>query len=1072
MSDPRHAPADDAVQAGERRIRAILETAHDAFVAIDAAGRIVEWNRRAQRTFGWTREEALGRTLAPLLIPERYRAAHEAGLTRFLATGKAQVFGRVLQLAALTQSGEEIPVELTIAPVEVGMDGGDCLFAAFIRDVRQARSVEQKLRDSEALYASTLENLPLCVLRKDLDGRFTFANQAFCRLLGRDLPQIVGKTDFDFFPPALAQKYRSDDERILTTGEMFEDVERHQTVEGKTLYVQVKKTALHDSTGRTVGVQVTFWDVTQQKEAEDALRQSEKRFQQLADNIVEVFWITTADGADMVYVSPAYEQIWGRTCRSLYENPHQWLECIHAKDRGRVAKAFIEKGPLGQFDETYRIIRPDGKVRWIRDRGFPVRDASGRVYRIAGTAQDVTRQKRAEIALRRAKRQAESANRAKDTFLANVSHEIRTPMNAVIGLTELVLATPVSTQQRQHLQTVVSSAESLLAIINDILDFSKIEAGKLELDEVRFDLGEMLGDTLKSIAVKAHEKGLELTYGVRPDVPAFLVGDPVRLRQIVLNLVGNAIKFTNRGEIVLAVQCRERTDGQTALQFSVTDTGIGIPADKQEAVFRPFVQGDMSTTREFGGTGLGLSISSRLVERMGGKMWVESEPGKGSTFHFTARFDIVPGEAPTRLIAGRTTLRGLRVLVVDDNAANRSVLEEMLRQWDMRPALASNAEEAIEMLRSANGSREPLALVLTDAQMPGRDGFGFVEQAIAANLLGGAVVMMLTSGDRFGDLARCRELGIAAHLFKPIKPSELLDVIVDLFGMKLPSAEEMQAVAPAAARPLRVLLAEDSPVNQKLAVGLLELHGHKVTVVTNGREAVAALDVLAGAECPFDLVLMDLQMPEMDGLQATAAIRTREKGTGRRVPIVALTAHAMKSDRDRCLAAGMDAYVSKPIRTRELFAAVAELLPAGEAAEARAPSADIPRAASAASDEALPPAMPGPVDWAAALAAAGGDRGLLTQVLAAFLEESPRRLADMRRAIDAKDFPLLRRSAHTLKSSLRILGVREAFELALSLEQHGAEGRLDEAEGLLADLSQRLETIQAQVSAYLGAAAK
>jgi CheY-like chemotaxis protein/HPt (histidine-containing phosphotransfer) domain-containing protein len=388
----------------------------------------------------------------------------------------------------------------------------------------------------------------------------------------------------------------------------------------------------------------------------------------------------------------------------------------------------------------------------------------------------------------------------------------------------------------------------------------------------------------------------------------------------------------------------------------------------------------------------------------------------------------------------------------------------------MRPTLAAGADEALDILRSAAAGREPFALVVTDAQMPGRDGFGFVEQAIDGNLLGGAVVMMLTSGDRFGDLARCRELGIAAHLFKPIKPSELLDVIVDLFGMKLPSAEELQAVPPAAARPLRVLLAEDSPVNQRLAVGLLELHGHKTTVAGNGREAVAALDVPAGAECPFDLVLMDLQMPEMDGLQATAAIRAREEGTGRHVPIIALTAHAMKSDRDRCLAAGMDAYVSKPIRTRDLFAAMAEILPADAGAGAQ-PAAERSRPSMAATDD-WPPAISGPVDWEAALAAAGGDRGLLAQVSAAFLDESPRRLADMRRAIDVKDFPLLRRSAHTLKSSLRILGVHEAFELALSLEQHGAEGRLDGAEALFADQSQRLAAIQEHVSAYLGAAGR
>jgi two-component system, sensor histidine kinase and response regulator len=526
--------------------------------------------------------------------------------------------------------------------------------------------------------------------------------------------------------------------------------------------------------------------------------------------------------------------------------------------------------------------------------------------------------------LRFAKEAAEAANRAKSSFLANMSHEIRTPMNAIIGMTELVLDTKLTPSQSEYLAMVRESADSLLALINDILDFSKIEAGKLELHSGVFDLYEELGNTVKSFGLRAHSKGLELACRISPDAPVRLIGDAHRLRQIVVNLLGNAVKFTERGEVVLEVEVQSQSARDVLLHFAVIDTGIGIPADMLDKVFDAFEQADSSTTRKFGGTGLGLAISSRLAELMEGRIWAESDAGRGSRFHFTARFER-PGVNEAGAASEKPARVGdTKVLVVDDNATNRRILEEILGNWGMRPTAASGVREALKLLGEAYQSGKPYDLVLTDANMPELDGFELAKRVDEDKQLGSTVIMMLTSGDRPGDVARCEQFGVAAYLLKPIKQSELFDAIVAALGIV--SAED-DAAKPEAVqglvqpRPLRILLAEDSLVNQKLAVGVLEKSGHRVTVASDGVEAIAALE-----SREFDLVLMDVQMPKMDGFEATAAIRAKEKLSGGHVPIIAMTAHAMKGDRQRCIDSGMDDYVAKPIRAEQLFQTINALL--------------------------------------------------------------------------------------------------------------------------------------------------
>jgi PAS domain S-box-containing protein len=776
---------------------------------------------------------------------------------------------------------------------------------------------ENTLPQDANLLDALIRTSPVAIAVADKNHKVTLINPAFSRIFGYTPEDCVGRGVRELIVPLEGEASFQENADFVLSGNTVRGTMTRKTKNGTLVYVESYAVPVFAS-GEQCGIVAVYQDVTLRVIAEDALRQSEEVFRMLSATAPVGIFRTDPLGTP-VYVNSRLTEITGITAEQSLAN--RWSDSIHPEDRARTLERWIKAVQTGEdLIDEHRVVKPDGEIVWVAIRARWARESDGKLQSFVGVIEDITAIRDAHEKMRQAKEAAEAASQTKSEFLANMSHEIRTPLNGVVGMTDLALETELTQEQREYLDTVKLSADALLTVINDILDFSKIEAGKIDLEALDFGIRDGLEATLKTLAVRSDEKGLELLCEIAPEVPEVVCGDFSRLRQIVVNLLGNAIKFTDEGEVALKVDIESQTDASCVLHFTVSDTGIGIPAEKQESIFEAFSQADNSTTRKYGGTGLGLSISMRLVAMMGGKIWVRSETGRGSQFHFTVRMGVADSK-PVEVgsVAPPEILRGVKTLIVDDNPTNRRILEGMLKRWEMKSTSVEGGVAALSRLSEAQDAGEPYALVVTDMHMPEMDGFTLIERIRQRPELSAAIVMMLTSAGHRGDAARCQELGISAYLLKPIRQSELREAMARVLG-----APEKSGAIPLVTRYslgdardpstiLRVLLAEDNAVNQRLASRLLEKRGHRVQVVANGREALAVLE-----KETFDLIFMDVQMPEMDGFEATAAIRKKEQGSGIRQPIIALTAHAMKGDRERCVSAGMDGYLSKPIRVEEL----------------------------------------------------------------------------------------------------------------------------------------------------------
>ncbi len=1070
------------------------ETA-DAVIIMDLEGRIVEWSPAAAGLFGWSREEAVGRLVASLLVPDRLRDAFSAGLEQ-IKSGEptpGQVPHQRLELTSLHQCGEEIVIDLFVTHLQLP---GKSFFLGQARNLSFRRRLEAA--SSRQLVESQLQNqaTALSSMEDSLSESLQKSLDTLCSITGWPIGLALVPDREDRLLCTTNIWHASQDHRLAAirpesfqikakrdegfVGQIWHTGEPTWTSEldGKDplLPAEFTKLGFQSAFGfpvvadeETIAVLVFFaWG--EMNPAPQMLMVINNLRQQLGRMVERKLWIeerarlaaivdSSYDaiiGKDLkgriIAWNQGAEQIYGYAAEEVLGEPVRMLLPEGMEEEEPSVTDVLATGHRLKLFETKRRCK-NGSIVDVALTVSPIRNSRGRIIGSSSIERDVTLRKKRDRELRQAKREAEKANQAKTEFLANISHELRTPMNAILGMLTLSLGEELTEVMRDYLTTAHESAQTLLYLLNDLLDFSRMTAGHMELESEPFRLRETLDMAMKSLSLRASEKGLELVCHINPRVPNTFRGDAMRLRQIIINLAGNAIKFTQQGEVVVTVGLGSKRGNEVSLEFSVKDTGIGVPKSDRDRIFSPFTQVDASTTRVETGSGLGLAIVRELVENMGGTIGVDSELGRGSNFHFTIPLEVLPD---ARLSHRIEELIDLPVLVVDDNRTNQVILAETLSGWSIRPTVVGSAKAALKKIGEAEEAGQPYQLMIVDALMPEMDGFMLIEQIHQQpnGSAGPMLVLMLSSADRQTFKQRCENLDVSAYLEKPISQSVLLDTLMTLLKgppLSRDSFEQVRTVPLG----LSILVAEDTPANQKVIRAILEKRGHLVQIANNGREAVDWVK-----QGRFDVVLMDVQMPTMDGMQATQTIRQLSKPSQSEIPIVAMTAHARREDRRRCLAAGMDAYIAKPIDAAKLVQLVESVK--------RRPE----EKSSSESWEDFPPVVSSPthVNVDSALARMGGNETLVTELAQFFLEDVPQLVKDISRALKAGHAEAVERAAHSLKGLAANFDAETLATVALSIEQHGRNGDLEQAAAQHGDLRKAAGDVIQELQAYLDAA--
>ena len=1034
----------------------ISETLGEGLYVQDADGRCVYMNSEAERLLGWSRNEFLGMPVHNTIHTHSGEGQHVRGRDcRIMQRVKEEGSTRSDDQVFTRKDGSVFPVEVSAQAVL--RDGKvDGLVVAF-QDISERKKNELFIRLTQERLNLSLDGSNLALWDWDISADRVFLSDRWALMIGEERQEMTLSSE------QLFRRVHHDDMRML--GEQLEAV-----FKGKSEFYSVEfriennrggwtwihthgKVVERDANGRATRMTGTNADVTERKLSEEQLLKSETKLRTLYESSSDA--VMLLDDSGFIDCNPAALSMFGCATRAVLcaQKPASLSPTIQPGgpdnpegiDSNSLLKLHLGVArESGEHRYEWQYSRLDNGYTFDADVLLNAFELDGQQV-LQATVRDITERKKVEVAILQAKEAAEQASQIKSDFLSNMSHEIRTPMNGIIGMTELALDTELNGEQREYLSLVKSSADSLLHIINDILDFSKIESGKMSIELIDFSLEQLMRDTMKSLAVRAHQKDLELLLHVAPDAPRRLIGDPGRLRQVIVNLVGNAIKFTEQGEVEVEVKMlASKSPGHADMRFSVRDTGIGIPREKFKSIFESFSQADTSTTRRFGGTGLGLTISAQLIELMGSHIELDSVVGEGSVFHFTLSMEVVSAD-PAADYQQTGRIVGMPVLVADDNATNRRLLEEMLRNWKMAPTVVADGVMALaEMERAALAGR-PYPLALLDVQMPGMDGFELAERIRQHPEYAGATVMMLTSEGQRGHAARCKELGVSSYLMKPVSQSELLDSIMTALGIPQQQANTLitKHSLRESRRKLHLLLAEDNKVNQTLAIRLLEKLGHSVTLANNGVEALQRWQ--SGTH--FDAILMDVDMPEMNGYEATEHIRQQEAQTGGHIRIVAMTAHAMQGAREECLSHGMDGYLTKPIDTELLWRELDELAQSTEGKEAViAPKKKLAVANFAKARELM-----------------DDSRELFEEIVALFKTDALPHLQAVHDGLASGDANAVKHGAHALKGMVSIFAAERTMAAAQQVESNaGVEGCAQ----LVPELDEAMQELQATIAAY------